>query len=200
MFVRVNTVTGAKDIDGGIAYLRDEVLPELRGQNGFRGLTASANRETGEVGILGLWDTLDDLEASNSTIVKVRDATMKVLGGEISVVIMEQVVAEVAAPRDFVGCSLRLVRIEMSPAIVNEQVKFFESMVVPELKSTPGFVAVRTMVDRGTGAGMVGTVWADEEAMRAAEGAADERRRQAAGRGVTVSDPTYRTILLTQLV
>ena len=37
------------------------------------------------------------------------------------------------------------------------------------MKAQPGFVAVRNMIDRSTGEGAVGSVWADEESMRAAE-------------------------------
>jgi hypothetical protein len=53
MFARVNNVTGAKDIDAGVAYLRDKVVPELQGQKGFRGLTMSGTvrRERS-----GYWD------------------------------------------------------------------------------------------------------------------------------------------------
>ena len=58
MFVRVNTVTGAKDMDAGVEFLRDKVVPEVRGQKGFRGLTASGNRSTGEFGILSIWESL----------------------------------------------------------------------------------------------------------------------------------------------
>jgi hypothetical protein len=58
MFVRMNTVTGAENIDAGVTFLQDKVIPEVRGQKGFRGLTASGNRSTGDFGILGLWDTL----------------------------------------------------------------------------------------------------------------------------------------------
>ena len=61
MFVRVNTVTDAQDIDAGVALLREKVIPELEGQKGFRGVTASGNRSTGECGILGLWESLEDL-------------------------------------------------------------------------------------------------------------------------------------------
>src|SRR6476646_3642507 len=110
MFARVNTVTGAKDIDAGVAFMRDKVLPEVQAQKGFRGLTMSGNRSTGEVGILGLWDTLEDLEASDSTISKLRKEVMNVLGGEITVATMEQLLAEVTQPQDMVGHPLRIVR------------------------------------------------------------------------------------------
>jgi heme-degrading monooxygenase HmoA len=200
MFARVNNVTGAKDIDAGVAFLRDKVLPEVQGQKGFRGLTMSGNRSTGEVGILGLWATLEDLEASGSTVSKLRKDAMDVLGGEITLATMEQVVADVTQPQDLVGHPLRIVRVKMDPAKVDEHVAFFRSDVLPELKATAGFLAVRNMVDRETGNGNVGTIWTDEDSMRANEATAEERRQLALARGVEISEPSYRTILLSHLV
>jgi heme-degrading monooxygenase HmoA len=200
MFVRVNTVTAAEDIDAGVAHLRDKVIPELEGQKGFRGLTASGNRSTADFAILGLWDTLEDLEASDSVVSKLRQEAMKALGGQISVEIMEQVVVEIVAPEDLVGRPLRVVRVKMDPARVDEHVAFFRSDVLPDLKATSGFLAVRNMIDRSTGAGAVGTIWADEQSMQAGEATAEERRQRALARGVQVSDPSYRTVLLSHLV
>ena len=200
MFVRVNTVTGAENIDAGVAHLQDKVIPELRGQKGFRGLTASGNRSTADFGILGLWDTLEDLEASDSVVSKLRQEAMQALGGEISVAIMEQMVAEVVAPQDLVGHPLRIVQVKMDPARVDEHAAFFRSDVLPDLKATSGFLAVRNMIDRSTGEGAVGSIWADEKSMQASEATAEERRQLALTRGVQISDPSYRTILLSHLV
>jgi heme-degrading monooxygenase HmoA len=200
MFVRVNNITGAENIDAGVAFLRDKVFPELVGQKGFRGLTASANRQTGEFGILGLWDTLADLDASDSAVSKLRKEAMAALGGEISVVVMEQVYADVAKPQDLVGRSLRVVRISMDPALIDDHLAFFKSDVAPVLKATPGFLALRNMVNRSTGEGSVGSVWEDEASMRASETTAEERRQRAAERGVQISDPSFRTILLSRMV
>jgi len=200
MFVRMSTVTAAEDIDAGVAHLRDNVIPELRGQKGFRGLTASGNRSTAEVGILGLWDTLEDLDASESVVSKLRQEAMKAFGGEISVAIMEQVVAEVVAPQDLVGHPLRIVQVKMDPANVDEQVAFFRSNILPELKATAGFLAVRNLIDRSTGQGAVGSIWEDETSMQASEATAEERRQRALERGVQLSDPSYRTVLLSHLV
>ena len=83
---------------------------------------------------------------------------------------------------------------------MDEQVGFFRSDVLPELKATAGFLAVRNIIDRSTGEGGVGTIWADEESMKASEATAEERRQRAAARGVKISDPSYRTILLSHLV
>jgi heme-degrading monooxygenase HmoA len=200
MFVRVNSVTGAQNIDAGVAFLRDKVIPELQGQRGFQGLTASGNRSTGDVGILGLWDTLEDLEASNSAVSKLRKEAMAALGGQISVETMEQVVAEVARPQDMVGCPLRIVRVKMDPAKADEHISFFRSDVLPEMKAEAGFLGVRNLINRSTGEGVVGTIWADEDSMQAQEGRAEERRQRALARGVEIGEPSYRTVLLSHLV
>ena len=200
MFVRVNTVTGAQNIDDGVTFLREKVLPEVKGHKGFKGMTASANRSTGDFGILGLWDTLEDLKASDSAVSKIRQETIAIIGGEVSVAIMEQAVGEVTGSRNLVGCPLRLVRAKMDPSKVDETIAFFRSDVLPELKAAKGFQAVRFMVDRTTGDGATGTIWADEESMRSIEPAAKERYKAAAARGVQISEPTYRTVLFSHLV
>src|SRR2546421_3936299 len=132
-------------------------------------MTASGKKSKRDFGILGLWAPLEDLNARESVVAKLRDEVISTIGGDIDVAVMEQVVVEVAQPRDMTGCSLRVVRIKIDPAKVDEQVGFFRSDVVPALKAQPGFVAVRNMIDRSTGEGAVGSVWADEESMRAAE-------------------------------
>jgi heme-degrading monooxygenase HmoA len=200
MFVRVNTVTGAQNMDDGVTFLREKVLPEVKGQKGFKGMTASGNRSTGDFGILGLWNSLEDLKASDSAVSKIRQEAIAIIGGELSVAIMEQVVGEVVGSRNLVGCPLRLVRVKMDPSKVDETIAFFRSDVLPELKAAPGFLAVRNLVDRSTGEGAVGTIWADEDSMRAVEPAADERRQRAKDRGVQVSEPSYRTVLFSHLV
>jgi heme-degrading monooxygenase HmoA len=176
------------------------VVPEFSGQKGFRGLSASGNRSTGEFGILGLWETLEDLEASNSTVSKLRADVMKVLGGEITVQTMEQTLAEVVLQRDMVGCALVIVRAKMDPDRVDEHLAVFRSEVAPAILAMPGLVSIRQFVDRSTGDGVVGTVWSDEESARESRAAAEERRQEAAERGVQLGDPSFRTILFNHLV
>ena len=63
MFSRVLTFRGAKNVDGGVGVVRD-TLPVLRGLKGYRGVTASADRDGGVFGILSLWETEADRDAS----------------------------------------------------------------------------------------------------------------------------------------
>ena len=49
MHVRVTTINGAAHIDEGVAFVKDEVVPEVRQQRGYRGLTVSGDRSGGIV-------------------------------------------------------------------------------------------------------------------------------------------------------
>jgi len=197
MFTRVVQFAGAKDIDGGVAFVRDIVTPVLRQQSGFRGVTASADRSAGVFGVLTIWATEANRDASESALLKVREEGAKIIGGEMTVEVYEEMVLEIVGPpRE--GASLLIRRISMDPAKIDENVDFFRETVLPQIKASPGFVAVRNMINRSTGDGLVGTVWADAASMDAAAEAARQRQGQAAGR-VSFGDQSKREVLFVDL-
>jgi heme-degrading monooxygenase HmoA len=198
MFTRTVTFTGATDIDAGMRYLQDTVAPLLREQKGFRGVTASADRSGGVLGVLSLWETEADRDASESTLVKAREEGRRVIGGEITVENFEELLVEIANPPT-PGCSLLLRRISMDPAKIDENLSSFRQEVLPQIKANPGFCAVRNMINRQTGEGIVGTVWADKASTDAAAEAGEARREQAVQRGVTFGEQTKREIVFVDL-
>jgi len=199
MFTRIVTFTGATDIDVGLRYLQDTVAPLLREQTGFRGVTASADRSGGVLAVLSLWETESDRDASESTLVKAREEGQRVIGGAMTVAQFEELLVETDKPPT-VGCSLLVRPISMDPAKIDDNLGFFRRVVLPEIKANPGFCAVRAMVNRQTGAGMVGTVWADTASMDAAAEAAEVRRQQqAAQQGVTLGEQTKREIIFADM-
>jgi heme-degrading monooxygenase HmoA len=198
MFTRLVTFTGAKDIDGGLKFVRDTVTPKLHEQHGFRGITASVDRSQGVFGVLTLWDTEADRDASESAMVKVREDGASIIGGELTVEFFEELVVEIVKP-PAAGASLLVRRISMDPAKVDENVEFFKREVLPQIKENSGFLAVRHMINRKTGEGAVGTVWADQGSMDAAAEAAEARRQMAAGQGVTFGEQSKREIVFADL-
>lgn len=198
MFTRIVTFAGATDIDAGMRYLQDTVAPLLREQKGFRGVTASADRSGGVLGVLSLWETQADRDASESTLVKAREEGQRVAGGAMTVEHFEELLVEIDKPPT-VGCSLLLRRISMDPAKIDENLGVFRREVLPEIKANPGFCAIRNMMNRQTGEGIVGTVWADQASMDAAAEAAEARRQRAAQRGVTFGEQTKREIVFADL-
>jgi heme-degrading monooxygenase HmoA len=198
MFTRTVTFTGVTGIDAGVRYLQDTVAPLLAEQRGFRGVSAGADRSGGVVGVLSLWETEADRDASASTLANARQEGQRIIGGEMTVEHFEELLYEVDQPPK-VGCSLLLRRISMDPAKIEENLGFFRREVLPQFKAQPGFCAVRNMINRQTGEGMVGTVWTDKASVDAAAAAAEARRPQAEQRGVTFGEQRKLEIVFADL-
>jgi heme-degrading monooxygenase HmoA len=200
MHIRMNTITGATDVDAGTRLLREKAIPELQSQRGFKGLLASQDRANRSVSILSLWNTEEDMRASESTVAKVRSETLRAMGGEVNIELFEQLLEASADPPPAEGCPIRVRRLRMEQSgSVDETVRYFESELLPRLKATPGFRGVRVMVNRATGTGVIGSVWSDDASMHAADALAEEGLREAAARGVQVTGTTTRVLLVHHL-
>jgi len=198
MHNRVVTFNGAKNIDEGVAFVRDTVDTTLSQQKGFRGITVSADRAGGVFGVLTVWETEADRDASEGTSAKMRDQGLEIIGGKMVVETFEETVAEIKSP-PVAGSPLTVTRISMDPAKVEGNTAFFKSDVLPRIVASPGFCAVRHMINRQSGKGLVGTVWASETARATAADDAKSRRGEATERGVTFDDITFREIIFADL-
>jgi heme-degrading monooxygenase HmoA len=195
MYSRVSTFTGVSDVDQFLDILR-AALPEMRAQRGYKGLNASADRAAGLVGVLSLWETEADRDASESAMGKERQAAATETGAKLTVQNYEEVVLLMSRP-PAEGAALFLTHFSMDPAKVDENIEFFKNTVAKEISSAPGFLALRNMINRQTGEGIVGTLWENTQARQAAIDMAMARRGDAAGRGVTLGEPSLREIILT---
>jgi heme-degrading monooxygenase HmoA len=193
MYARIVQSAAATDIDGGVAFVRDTVVPLAREQHGYRGLAVSADRAATLFGVVSLWTERADLEASDSAMAKVRAEGQQIIGGELTVEAFEEVVFEVTQPPT-VGTSLLVRRLTMDPAMVDDNIAFFRDTILPQIKATSGFRGVRQLVNRETGSAIVATLWDDAAAMDQAAVEAQARQAQAAGR-VRFGDQTRREIL-----
>ena len=199
MHARVVTFVGAKDIDAGIRFLQDKVVPLLSAQQGYRGFTASVDRAGGVFAVLSLWETPADRDASDRVLASIRQDATEVIGGELKVENFEQLVADVGQPPPGPGSALMVTRISMDPAKIDENIAFFNSDVAPHFKALSGFQGLRNMINRETGEGIVGTAWSDQEALKRAADNSQARRDQAASRGVNLGEVSVREIVLVEL-
>ncbi len=198
MFNRVLTFRGATDIDGGVTYLRDAALPVLEAQHGYRGVTASGDRSSSVFGILSVWDTASDRSASDSALGKAREEALKIVGGDLTIENFEEVVLEMVRPPS-PGCGLFVTRVHMDPSVIKENLEFFKSDVLPQIKSQPGFCGLRNMMDRATGRAIVGSVWDTRAQAETMQATAPERRARAEERGVSFDETEVREILFASI-
>ena len=194
MYARVLTFSGVSDIDAAVRFMQDNAVPIVREQRGYQGLSASADRSGGVLGILSLWESEADRDASESALAKMREEARALFGAQLTVETFEERAVEVSRPPT-VGSALMVTRISMDPAKIDENIEFFKREIAPQIKASPGFLALRNMINGRTGEGMVGTVWEDQQSMQAAATAAQARRAEAGARGVSFGDSSYREII-----
>ncbi len=195
MYNRITTLSGVKDIDGFVAGMQETALAALRAQRGYKGLSISADRSNGLVVTLTMWETEADRDASDSALSKLRDDARSQFASDMKVETFEDRVLEFSRPPE-VGSALMVTRISMDPAKLDENLQHFKGEVLPQIKATPGFRTLRSMIDPQSGQGLVGSIWDDEQSMRAAADAAMARRADAEARGVDFGETSYREILL----
>ena len=197
MHARLVTLTGVQDIEAAVAYL-EESSSVVRSQRGYKGLSASVDRSAGVLGVLSLWETAADRDASESALAKVRDDARSQLASDMKVETFEERAVQISRPPE-VGSRLLVTRISMDPSKVDENIEFFKREIVPQISAAPGFRALRNMINPETGEGLVGSVWDDEQSLQAALAAAQNRRAEAAARGVTFGETSTREIVFTDL-
>ena len=74
MYARISTLEGSPDqIDEGLRYVRDNVLPQLQQRDGFNGTATLANRQTGKTLGITFREGEEALRASEEAAEKMRD-------------------------------------------------------------------------------------------------------------------------------
>lgn len=193
MYARVTTLTGVNDVDAAIAFVRDSVST-VRGQRGYRGMTASLDRSSGVLAILSSWESEADREASNSALAKVRENAQAQIATGMNVETFEERVVDMSQPPN-PGARLMITRLSMDPTTVDETLEHFQREVLPQIKAAPGYMAMRVMANPQTGEAVAGSAWSDEQTMRSAAEAAMARRGDATARGVNFGETSYREIV-----
>jgi heme-degrading monooxygenase HmoA len=81
VFARVNAVQGSPaQVDASLSFLREQVLPVLRAQPGFRALLVGVDRERGHSLVSSIWETAADRDASEAAIRGVRTEAARTAG------------------------------------------------------------------------------------------------------------------------
>jgi hypothetical protein len=191
MFARAVSFTEAKHIDEGIAFVKEVATPVLHQQRGYAGLITSVDRDNRLLGVLSVWQTEADRDASDSALLKVREEGQEVVGGTLTVEHFEQVLFELVSPPK-VGNSLLVSRATTEPAKVDGALQYFKTEILPQIKQDPGLLFVRQLVDRQSGQLVVGTGWSDAASMKKG---LEKALKRAATAPVTITDRSEREIV-----
>jgi len=84
MHVRISTIEGdAGKIDDAVAKINEEVLPVLKGIEGFTAANFMADRSTGKLIGVAFWDSEAALDASVEAVDPIRAAVADAMDGKI---------------------------------------------------------------------------------------------------------------------
>jgi hypothetical protein len=91
---------------------------------------------------------------------------------------------------------VRFVSFDVDPTRVDENIAFFKGEVLPAITGSPGFRAVRNLIDRTSGRGLTAIIVSDEDALRAAKVGFEAWRENSETHGIRFGEITHREVLL----
>lgn len=181
MYARVVRVAGdPAKVDDGIDAYRSRVPSALREQDGYAGARLMVNRETGTGMSISYWQDEQTLRASDSAISGVRDETVSRFGASTPPSENYEVAVQHRPQPTEQGNWVRLTTLEGDPGKVDDSIRHFESEVIPAISQLQGFRGAVLFIDRGTGKGMVGTIWNSKQDVEATASQAAPIRASAA--------------------
>lgn len=85
VFARISTLEGSPDqIDEGLRYVRENVLPQISQQDGFRGMVALADRQSGKTLGVTFWESEEALRASEEAADRLRADSAEAMSDTIA--------------------------------------------------------------------------------------------------------------------
>jgi hypothetical protein len=85
MHARITTVEGAPEkMDDAASHLRDQVLPQLRQMDGFKGFVAMGDRQSGKLLGVAFWESEEVLRATEEAMSGVRSSSADAAGGTVA--------------------------------------------------------------------------------------------------------------------
>jgi hypothetical protein len=163
------------NIDAGVAYVRDEVMPALAAMDSYIGLSMLVDRESGRCIATSAWETEDALRTSTEAAAPLRDRAREIFGGDVTLDQWEIGVLH----RDHHsndGACVRATWIKVPPDQADRSIAFYKSTVLPALADLEGFCSASYLINRGSGRAVSSATFDSREAMQRNEEQARELR------------------------
>ena len=178
MHVRATTVhADPARIDGGIAFVRDSVVPALAGIEGSCGMSMLVDRETATATVTTGWTSEQARAASEAALAPYRVRAVEALGGTgVAVELLELAVLDRRRPA-MAGFWTRQTRVTIEPHLLDAAIDAYSSSVVHDLQLLPGYCSAVLLVDREHGHGAVSVVFDSRAALEESRELGERVRR-----------------------
>jgi len=181
MFSRVVRLKGdANRTDEAIKLWTQEVLPIIKKQKGYAGVSMVTNRKTGDGLSVSYWETEQAMKESRDNI---RPEAQRIMASTGSAIVEENE-CEVAVMERFqppkANVWVRLTTLEGDPSKIDKGIADYKSSAVPLVQKQSGARAAILLVDRKAGRSFSGTLWDTEKDLQNSEAAVSGLRKEIA--------------------
>jgi len=166
-------------IDAGLRHIRDEVLPELTGIDGFTGISTLADRDSGRCIVTTAWRSEEAMRASAERARPLRDRATQLFGASGADVEEWEIAVLHRDHNSGDGACCRVSWVRGDPASLERATDTFKLVSLPAIEETEGFCSASLMINRATGRGVTSVAYDSIDAMRRTRDRADEIRTKA---------------------
>jgi heme-degrading monooxygenase HmoA len=166
-------------VDETIKLWKQDVLPVLKKQKGFTGVTLLGNRKTGDALTVSYFETEGTMKDARA---QVRPEALKMLS-KVGGSIVDDDECEVALLERFkppmAGAYARVTTIQGDPAHASDAISNFKENIVPAIQKQPGARTAYFFVNRQSGKTFAGSIWDTEHDLQKSETAIGTLRADA---------------------
>ena len=153
-------------VQEAVAFVRDEVLPQVTALEGSTGLSMLADRESGRCIVTSAWQSREALRASEPRLAGLRDRAAAVFGTRPETAEWEVAVMHRRIEAPATACT-RVTWLQAAPGQADRVVDAFRLGALPRLDELLGFCSASLLVDRTTGRCAAAVTYMDRAALEA---------------------------------
>jgi heme-degrading monooxygenase HmoA len=179
MYARSTTVRGDPQTLGqGIDYVRDEVMPLVRGMDGCMGLSMLCDRTTGRCIITTSWETEEAMRDSADGVRASRARAAEILGDANPEVQEWEIAVMHRMHEAHNGARTRVIWGRRGTDQMDRSLEDFRTGMLPRIEELPGFCSLSLMVDRLDGRTATAVTYDSPDAMMRANDLATALREE----------------------
>jgi quinol monooxygenase YgiN len=167
------------EIDAGVRYVTEEVMPTIMAMDGCIGLSMLVDREAGRCIATSAWTDEASMRAADAALRPMREQAGEILGGSPQVDEWEIAVLHRDHRTNDSTC-VRCTWLQTEPGRVDDAIERFRSEVLPTAEGMTGFCSASLMVDRKSGRAVSSVTWDGRAAMEDSRAAAAQLRSRVA--------------------
>lgn len=156
-----------ESIDGGIAYIRDEVMPVVQGMDGCIGHSMLVDRESGRCIVTVAWESLETMRASAEQVRPLRERAVQSLGAGAPEIQEWEIAIMHRTHPSHEGACVRATWVKGDPANVDRLLDVYKLVTIPGLEQLEGFCSASLLIDRSTGRAVSSVTFDSRRAMEA---------------------------------